>query len=193
MHELCIFMYAVRSIPRALWHRPSAFSVCVRVFVNELHSVFDSDAGGCRIIGRHVGIDSVERRVFENIIAAAACRFGSKAHSMIFFVDMTADFRANPPADALHCYSAIADKSIVFVVLSFEQNRSQTEPEIFIAFKVPLNPKVNTVAVIRLFTVFHRFGIRKNFVQCIKIRMSVFAENEPLCLKFNNCLQNLFY
>lgn len=112
---------------------------------------------------------------------------------MIFFVDMTADFRANPPADALHCYSAIADKSIVFVVLSFEQNRSQTEPEIFIAFKVPLNPKVNTVAVIRLFIVFHRFGIRKNFVQCIKIRMSVFAENEPLCLKLPNCLQNLFY
>lgn len=112
---------------------------------------------------------------------------------MIFFVDMTADFRANPPADALHCYSAIADKSIVFVVLSFEQNSPQAEPEIFITFKVPLNSKVNTVAVIRLFIVFHRFGIRKNFVQCIKIRMSVFAENEPLCLKFNNCLQNLFY
>lgn len=106
---------------------------------------------------------------------------------------MTADFRANPPADALHCYSAIADKSIVFVVLPFEQNSPQAEPEIFIAFKVPLNSKVNTVAVIRLFIVFHRFGIRKNFVQCIKIRMSVFAENEPLCLKFNNCLQNLFY
>lgn len=60
---------------------------------------------------------------------------------MIFFVDMTADFRANPPADALHCYSAIADKSIVFVVLPFEQNSPQAEPEIFITFKVPLNPK----------------------------------------------------
>lgn len=107
---------------------------------------------------------------------------------MIFFVDMTADFRANPPADALHCYSAIADKSIVFAVLPFEQNSLQAEPEIFITFKVPLNPKVNTVAVIRLFIVFHRFGIRKNLVQCIKIRMSVFAENEPLCLKFNSCL-----
>ena len=80
------------------------------------------------------------------------------------------------------------DKSIVFAVLPFEQNSLQAEPEIFITFKVPLNPKVNTVAVIRLFIVFHRFGIRKNFVQCIKIRMSVFAENEPLCLKFNSCL-----